>query len=149
MTRYLIPLTLLLAIVAGCAAPAEPEGGPEMALLTPYLQVQVALAGDTLEGVPAAANQVADEADRIGAGGEAIAAGAHAVANAADLEAARTAFGELSDAVLAYTTAEGIEPQNLRVAYCPMVNKSWYQRGDAIRNPFYGSAMLECGAFKK
>jgi hypothetical protein len=31
------------------------------------------------------------------------------------------------------------------VAYCPMARKYWLQRGTAIRNPYYGKSMLECG----
>jgi hypothetical protein len=29
-----------------------------------------------------------------------------------------------------------------------MVNRSWLQKGEKIRNPFYGSAMLTCGEIK-
>ena len=37
----------------------------------------------------------------------------------------------------------------VKLAYCPMVKASWLQKGDTIRNPYYGSAMLECGEFRK
>jgi hypothetical protein len=33
----------------------------------------------------------------------------------------------------------------VKVAYCPMARKYWLQNGDAIRNPYYGKDMLECG----
>ncbi|MGE0043910.1 MAG: hypothetical protein AB7H88_05010 [Vicinamibacterales bacterium] len=151
MMRLLAPLMLVAALAAGCASPAGdgPGGDPRLAMLTPYLTVQAALAGDTLDGVPAAAAAIADAAGTLGPGAAAVATGAKAVGAAPDLAAARTAFGELSDAVLAYTKEEGLEPEGLRIAYCPMVNKSWYQKEDQIRNPFYGSEMLECGTFRK
>ena len=41
------------------------------------------------------------------------------------------------------------EIRQLKVAYCPMVQKSWVQEDGAIRNPFYGSAMLSCGTFTR
>jgi hypothetical protein len=31
------------------------------------------------------------------------------------------------------------------VAYCPMVQKYWLQKGDTIQNPFYGKQMSDCG----
>ena len=34
---------------------------------------------------------------------------------------------------------------DVKVAYCPMVQKHWLQKGETIRNPFYGKEMSECG----
>jgi hypothetical protein len=31
------------------------------------------------------------------------------------------------------------------VAYCPMVQKYWLQRGETIQNPYYGKQMSDCG----
>ena len=36
----------------------------------------------------------------------------------------------------------------MKIAYCPMVRQSWLQKDEKIRNPYYGSTMLECGEFK-
>ena len=69
-------------------------------------------------------------------------------ANAADIKAARAAFGDLSDVVLAWA-GEGTGGKGVRVAYCPMVKKSWLQTGGEIANPYYGSGMLRCGSFTK
>jgi hypothetical protein len=33
----------------------------------------------------------------------------------------------------------------VKVAYCPMVQKYWLQKGEKIRNPFYGKQMSDCG----
>jgi hypothetical protein len=30
-----------------------------------------------------------------------------------------------------------------------MIKKSWIQKDDAIKNPYYGSSMLTCGEIKK
>lgn len=37
---------------------------------------------------------------------------------------------------------------DLRLAYCPMVDKEWLQTTAELRNPFYGSMMLTCGEFR-
>jgi Cu(I)/Ag(I) efflux system membrane fusion protein len=75
---------------------------------------------------------------------------AKAVSAAADIGAAREAFGPLSDAVIAAARAEGFKDLgDVKVAFCPMVKKSWLQKGDEIRNPYFGSAMSTCGEIKK
>jgi hypothetical protein len=56
----------------------------------------------------------------------------------------------LSDAVIALVQTDGFTEAaaDLRLAYCPMAKRSWLQRDDRLRNPYYGSAMLSCGEFK-
>jgi len=39
-------------------------------------------------------------------------------------------------------------PEGVRVAVCPMVQKPWLQKGDAIANPYYGKEMLTCGSLR-
>ena len=64
--------------------------------------------------------------------------------------AARDAFGALSDAVVAAAKAEGWKDLgDAKLAFCPMARRPWLQKEDKIRNPYYGSAMLDCGEFKK
>jgi Cu(I)/Ag(I) efflux system membrane fusion protein len=70
---------------------------------------------------------------------------------APDLAKARSAFAGLSDAVLAWVSAkENPLKETLVVAYCPMARSGkgakWLQLGEKIRNPYFGSEMLECGS---
>ena len=68
---------------------------------------------------------------------------------ATDLPAARDRFGALSEAIDAYMTGLKLTPpEGVRVAVCPMVNKPWLQKGDALANPYYGKEMLTCGNFR-
>jgi len=138
-------------MVAGVCLLASPVIAAELpaSVVKPYLLLQTSLAGDSLDGVPAAAGGLARAAQSLGAGAEAIVRGAEAIAQADDLTAARAAFGELSDAVLAYVSTTGAELGSLHVAYCPMADRSWLQEGGEIRNPYYGSSMLTCGVFKE
>ena len=119
------------------------------AVVAPYLEVQAQLAADKVDGIKASAAAISTAASSLGKPGEAMVEAAKALEQAADLEAAREAFGPLSDAVIAAAKAEGWTGlDDVKVAFCPMVNRSWLQKGEKIRNPFYGSAMLTCGEIK-
>ena len=119
------------------------------ALVDPYLQVQVALAGDQFSGIAAHAKAIETAATALGSGAEKLVDGAKKLGAAADIAAARTAFGELSAALAAYAEAtKSTFGKDVRLAYCPMVNKPWLQKDKEIRNPYYGAAMLTCGSFK-
>jgi Cu(I)/Ag(I) efflux system membrane fusion protein len=138
---------LLLAgfLTVAVSAPAAAELAVELA--APYLHIQVALANDSIDGVARAASSIAASAAALGEAGADIAASAAALAAAPNLRTARAVFGPLSDALIAYGEEVGFG--ELRVAYCPMVDKSWVQAAGGIRNPFYGSQMLTCGEFTK
>jgi hypothetical protein len=118
--------------------------------VTSYLEIQGRLVADNINGVKPAARAIGEQAARMGQAGVAIAKAAKGMEEAADIKAAREAFGGLSDAVIAVGDAEGWKDiPNVRVAFCPMVRKSWIQKEDAIKNPYYGTAMSTCGEFKK
>jgi Cu(I)/Ag(I) efflux system membrane fusion protein len=137
-------LAAVLAVLAALAVPASAAVADGLA--APYLHIQVALANDSTDGVGDAARAIAAEAAGMGEQAAAIGAAAEALADATDLQSARDAFGPLSDALIAYGRDVGFG--ELRLAYCPMVDKEWLQATSEIRNPFYGSMMLTCGEFR-
>ena len=126
-------------------------------LATHYLAIQVALADDSLIQVPehsAALNDLAVAAlEKSGHGDNQLGHGAAAafasatgqLAKAKNLEEARRAFGELSDALV--ESGDMTTTGSLNVAYCPMAKRHWLQTGNEISNPYYGSQMLRCGEF--
>jgi hypothetical protein len=71
---------------------------------------------------------------------------AAAAASARDLESMRAAFKPLSEAV-----AKERIPAGYVVASCPMYRSgaAWVQKDGPVRNPYYGSSMLECGSIEK
>lgn len=77
-------------------------------------------------------------------GQETVAALAETLASAGDLESARHAFAELSDAMIAYREEAKEEPKPV-VAYCSMAKHSWLQPKGAISNPYLGPSMTTCG----
>jgi membrane fusion protein, copper/silver efflux system len=117
-------------------------------LLAAYLKVQTDLAGDQLAAATANAKAVAAEAAKAGTDAAAVRAAAEKVAAADKIESAREAFGALSDAMIAL--AGGKAPNaDVKIAYCPMVRKSWLQQGEKIQNPYFGKSMLTCGEIRK
>ena len=134
-------ITAVLVAVAVPAFAAVADG-----LAAPYLHIQVVLANDSTDGVAEAARAIAAEAAGMGEQAAAIGAAAEALAATTDLQSARDAFGPLSEALIVYGREVGFG--ELRLAYCPMVDKEWLQATSEIRNPFYGSMMLTCGEFR-
>jgi Protein of unknown function (DUF3347) len=119
------------------------------AILAAYLEIHAALASDKVDGIKRAAETIGREAARMGASGAELQKTAAALASAANLEAARTAFGPLSDAVIAAAKTDNWKDlPGLKIGYCPMVGKSWIQKAGKVSNPYYGATMLTCGDLK-
>ena len=138
-----------IALTLTCVAPALAADLPA-ALIDPYLKAQTLLAEDKVEGLPAIAKTIETAAAALGKTGEAMAAGAKKLGAAAKIAEARTAFGDLSLAMIAYSeSSKSGLGKGLHVAYCPMADKPWLQKGEDIKNPYYGSEMLTCGMIKK
>ncbi len=147
MTKTMGSLLLALVMVTGASLQASDA---MKAIVTSYLEIQGRLAADSINGVKPAARAIGEQAARMGEAGAAIAKAAKGMEEAADIKAAREVFGGLSDAVIAAGNAESWKDvPDVRVAFCPMLRKSWIQKDDAIKNPYYGTAMITCGEFKK
>jgi hypothetical protein len=139
---------IAFAVMVGIT-PTVQASDSTKAIVASYLEIQAALASDKVDGVKLAADAIANEAARMGASGEEIQKAATAIGSAADVNAARTAFGPLSDAVIAAAKADDWKDvPGLKLGYCPMVKKSWIQKDGKVSNPYYGSTMLTCGELK-
>jgi protein SCO1/2 len=128
---------------AGAAAGIEVASAATSTLIEAYLRLHQALAEDRIDTVAQDALALGNATVKIGSPAAAVRAAVNPFAQARDLRAVRDAFGGLSDAIIAFvgdTLRDG-----LVVAYCPMARKSWLQRGQTIRNPYYGKAMADCG----
>ncbi len=70
---------------------------------------------------------------------------AEKAAQAEGIESMRSAFISLSDQMASLDLPEGYV-----VAFCPMANNSmganWVQKDGAIMNPYFGTAMQDCGS---
>jgi hypothetical protein len=147
MTKFVAAAVVAVLLFSGTSLRASDA---MKAIIASYMDVHARLFTDKMDGVKPAAAVIAVQASSMGAGGAAMAAAAKRMEAASDLKAARDAFGALSDAVIAAGKAEGWKDvPDIKVAYCPMVNKSWLQKEGSIRNPYYGPMMPTCGEFKK
>ena len=148
-------LVAALAIASACAPAPQtsntPAAGATMsaAVLDPYLKIQEALADDSMEGVKQNAGQVATASSALGAPAMKIDTSALQLASATEIDDARTKFATLSEAIDNYMTGLKLKaPEGVRVAVCPMVQKPWLQKGEALANPYYGKEMLTCGTLR-
>ena len=145
MTR----IATLCFLVLAMAVPALAADLPPV-LVDAYLRAQTALVADSIKELPDAAKANETGAAPLGAAAQPVVDGARKMAAAKDIAAARTAFGEMSDALVGYAEKSGSAlPDGLHVAYCPMANKPWVQKGTDIKNPYYGASMSTCGVIKK
>lgn len=112
----------------------------------PYLAIQTALVNDDLAPIGGAARSLQKSAGALGEDGKAVATAAGKAADAKTIEAARTAFADLSTALIAYADKTKVPVDGKIVAFCPMANKSWVQKDGAIANPYYGKSMSACGS---
>ena len=86
-------------------------------------------------------------------GGNAIATNAGRITNAADIEAQRLAYENISNEMISFMKKEGLSTGELYVAHCPMAfndkGASWISNTKEIRNPYFGDKMLGCGEVKE
>jgi membrane fusion protein, copper/silver efflux system len=75
------------------------------------------------------------------------------LATAADIDKQRESFSQVSDQIIESVEAFGLPAETAYIAYCPMAfdNKGakWLSEFKAIKNPYFGDAMLECGEVTK
>ena len=148
-------LIWLVVATAACAPAPQtsntPAAGATMsaAIVDPYLKIQEALADDSVEGVRQHAGEIATASSALGAPAMKIDTAALQLASATEIDDARTKFGTLSETIDNYMTGlHLVAPEGVRVAVCPMVQKPWLQKGDALANPYYGKEMLTCGSLR-
>ena len=146
-------MNMLIFVVASLwlatASPAVQSTDAIPSMVGSYLQIHALLSADKIDGVKPLASAIASNAESLGAQGAPVVKAAKALAAAPDLKTTRDAFGPLSDAMIAVAPPDRLKSLGVKKAFCPMVSRSWLQKDDKIRNPYYGSSMLDCGEIKK
>ena len=107
-----------------------------------YVASQAALAIDNYDEAGAALEKLAAEST-----GD-LKSLAEKATQAEDIESMRRSFIALSDQIAKMDLPEGYV-----VAFCPMANNSmganWVQKDGAIMNPYFGTAMQDCGSIER
>ncbi len=160
--RTTILFTLLILTAMGCGKTSETTSentpGAEAAaepisedvrhpLLENYVQLKNALVQSEPEKAAAAAKSMAEKAT-----GE-ISESAAAIAESTDLAVQRDHFFTLSNAMYTYVKNQESLGQKVYWQYCPMARDNeganWLSLESEIRNPYFGDAMLTCGAVQE
>ena len=150
MNRYRLPVFLSLALVAAVPAAASSSNVFD-AIMKPYEEIRLALAGDSMDDIAEHAEALREEADvssEIHPPARAllpkVTAFAEDLTAAGDLATAREVFYELSKVLVRYRSI--LEGDDLPlVFYCPMAEKSWLQLEEKVGNPYEGRSMESCG----
>ena len=74
---------------------------------------------------------------------------ASAISGTKDLKLQREKFAALSANMLTLAKAVKLTGAPVYLQYCPMKKASWLSNNAAIKNPYYGNAMLTCGSIKE
>jgi hypothetical protein len=132
--------------------PPLPLKEPLKTVTTDYLVIQMALAADSVKTVPAAAAEMkkAVDDDKGKTFDTEFSRDVDKLVAATDLHTTRLAFAPLSDKFVAILATNHVKTGQLHSAFCPMVKASWIQQdGKTIHNPYMGSMMSDCGAFRQ
>jgi hypothetical protein len=60
----------------------------------------------------------------------------------------REHFASLSANMMVLAKSVKLSEQTIYEDYCPMKKATWLSNDQAIRNPYYGNSMLDCGKIK-
>lgn len=71
---------------------------------------------------------------------------AKAISQSKDLKQQRDKFAGLSEKVAGLAKSKKLSAEPLYLMTCPMKKASWLSSEKAIKNPYFGNAMLTCGA---
>lgn len=136
------------------------------AILDAYFTIGDTLASDRADGIAAPARAIAKSVDALT--GVAVPGAPHfwhqhdevatvrgkalELVESAEIEDARLKFADLSVALSTLLRATGVPPaygKEVQELHCPMFREGqggsiWLQPKGGVRNPFYGSQMLEC-----
>ena len=71
---------------------------------------------------------------------------ATSISETKDLNKQRQHFANLSNNMVALAKTTKLTDVPIYQQYCPMKKTNWLSNEQAIKNPYYGSAMLACGS---
>lgn len=73
---------------------------------------------------------------------------ANTIFQSKDIKLQREKFATLSSNMFELAKTVKLSAEPVYQQYCPMKKASWLSNDKAIKNPYYGSAMLTCGSVK-
>ncbi|HTN07924.1 DUF3347 domain-containing protein [Agriterribacter sp.] len=117
-----------------------------------YIHLTAALTNGNEAEAKLAANAIEAGAKEVN-GATAIVSSAAKITTASGIEAQRKWYEVMSNDMIALVKQEGLSNGELYIAYCPMAfndkGASWISGSKAIRNPYFGEKMINCGGVKE
>lgn len=117
-----------------------------------YIHLTTSLVNGDMAEAKVAANAIELGAKEL-SNGTTLAALAAKIGAAADIDAQRTIFSDLSNDFIAKVKSSGLTSGEVYVEYCPMAlndkGASWLSNQKDIKNPYFGESMLTCGEVKE
>ncbi len=155
MKKLLFLTTLFTSIVVQNIHAQETQNAAVSPLLISYYSLKDALVNSNTN---AAATHAVALAKTINEAGKetindetrkTLLSNALAISQSKDLQVQREKFASLSATMLILAKATKLSPSPVYLQYCPMKKASWLSNDKAIKNPYYGNAMLTCGSVKE
>lgn len=152
INRAIVVFTACIAVFFTKAnAQDNMEKSPLNKMLQSYYAVKDALVNDSSSTASASATAYIKNANGISyqiiseGNVSALIKDASAIADAKDINKQREHFAYFSSNMLEIVKVLDVTDQPVYIQYCPMKKSSWLSKEEAIKNPYYGSAMLTCG----
>lgn len=123
-------------------------------LLTLYYDIKDALVGGNANTASAKAEDFVKTLNSVDinafneASRDALLKDATHISESKDIKHQREHFAPFSDNMIALAKTVKLSAEPVYQQYCPMKKSSWLSNQQAIKNPYYGSAMLTCGSVK-
>ena len=159
--KYLIALAFLTIAGHMQAKPADVKSSVN-AVVKSYLDIKNALAADNSKAANDAAKQFTAtlkgiQPDQMDAKqkevwqkyGEKLRYDGDHIGESTEIAHQREHFGSLSANLYAVLKAFKDNNVSLYQQYCPMAKKTWLSDQSAIKNPYLGKKMLDCGVTKE
>jgi Cu(I)/Ag(I) efflux system membrane fusion protein len=142
--RYAVPILAAVGAASVVWAACAQAPTPVMQAFDHYEAIRVSMADDQFDTVAGHAMALAPLAGQVA--GEDAQAAASRVASAETINRARVEFISLSAALVPHFMAAKLD--DVHAFMCPFKNGgtgTWVQRSATIRNPYFGSAWIDCG----
>ena len=151
---FLAVLLIAIAFIQNSFAQDSTKSKPSP-LLTSYYNLKDALVGSNANIASASAAEFVKAVNSLdtaivkGESRNALLNDATAISQTKDLNLQRVKFATLSANMFTLAKTVKLSAEPIYQQYCPMKKASWLSDVKAIKNPYYGSAMLTCGSVKE
>ncbi|MBS1511682.1 MAG: DUF3347 domain-containing protein [Bacteroidetes bacterium] len=155
MKKILFSVALLATVFVQQSFAQETSKAQPSPLLTSYYNLKDALVSSNATAAAASSEafiKALNEMDKAILKDEsrnALLADANAISQSKDLKLQREKFATLSTNMFVLAKAVKLSADPVYQQYCPMKKASWLSDNKAIKNPYYGNAMLTCGSVKE